>query len=165
MIFSRKRRKVPGLLQPLRELGQVTRQWPMQLASFSVIVGIAAGNDATAAGATTAGGEIKIAAPHTVGSQRVDVRRTGSRIPVASPIIPADIVGDKQDEIRTFAGMGRLQDDANQKENGMSHWVEPRGFLDRFSDLFGIFRVARAQTIRHGEYADRLDENGGKVKR
>jgi hypothetical protein len=75
----------------------------MQLGRLPVVVRVAAGDDARPARAATACRQVGLIETDSIFRQSVDVRRSRCRVSVAAVIVPADVVGDEENDVRSFS--------------------------------------------------------------
>ena len=75
----------------------------------SGIVRISSGDDATTAWTTAARGQVGIVKTHTIGSQGVGAGRLDGWVAITAKILLGDIVGDEEDDVRSFGISGECE--------------------------------------------------------
>lgn len=79
------------------------RNRQMKLRGFAVVVRIPSRNDAGTARTAAARRQIGIRKLHSIRSQTVDVGRPRPRVPVATVVVPTDIIGDEKYNVGRFS--------------------------------------------------------------
>ncbi len=113
-----------GVITRVAEQFRKPRQVPgnrlVKFGGLPVVVRVAAGDDAGPAGAATAGREVSLIKTDAIFRQSVDVRRACGRVSVAAVIVPADVVGDEENNVGPLVGVcgDSRQDQAGGKQPG-----------------------------------------------
>ena len=79
------------------------RNRQMKLRGFAVVVRIPSRNDAGTARTAAARRQIGIRKLHSIRSLTVDVGRPRPRVPVATVVVPTDIIGDEKYNVGRFS--------------------------------------------------------------
>jgi hypothetical protein len=127
MIFPGKNRVVSGLAKQLRKAHLVIRQARVELGR-SRVVWVATRDDTAAGRAAATDRQIGIRETQPFRRHCVEVRRFHEGIAVATKIIPANIVRDKENEIRPIVATCSY---SKQHNEGKNEGGEKRSFHQR----------------------------------
>ena len=116
VMLADERGVVAGLSQQTREPRQMCRDGLMQLRRATVVVRIAARDDAGTAGAATACHQDRLIKAPAVHRETVDVRRARCCVAIAAEIVPAHVISDKEDHIRTIRSVSEGGDGQEEQE-------------------------------------------------
>lgn len=89
----------------------------MEFCCGAEVMWVAAGDDAGAAWATAAGGQEGLGVLASAFCEGVDIRGSCGLVSVASVVVPADIVGDENDEVGAFRGGGLEWQKGDEEKN------------------------------------------------